>query len=120
MSRRIFVSFVAIAALALITLPARANSNSNATIKATFDVTATTKVGSTTLEPGQYEVQVEGTQAKFLRGRKTVAEVPCTVKELSSKAQQTGFQVDNGQITEIDISGRTQAIAFSASASSGN
>jgi hypothetical protein len=120
MTRRVFSFFAVVAALAVMTLPALAKANSNATIMATFDVTSATKLGSTTLAPGHYVVEVEGNQAKFRKDGKTVAEVPCTVKELSSKAQQTGFQVDHEQITEIHISGKTQAIEFATTPASGN
>ena len=120
MTRRVSLFFVIIAALAVMTLPALAKSNSNTTLTATFDVTSATKLGSTTLAPGHYVVDVEGTQAKFQKDGKTVAEVPCTVKELSSKAQQTGFRVDNNQMTEIRVSGKTQAIELSTTPVSGN
>jgi hypothetical protein len=114
MTRRLFTVFLAIIALAVMTLPALAKPNSNATIKATFDILSTMKVGSTTLAPGHYDVVVEGNQAKFERGGKTVAEVPCTLKNQSTKAQHTQLTGDNGQLSEIQVSGKTQAIEFSA------
>jgi secreted trypsin-like serine protease len=114
MSRRPSLSFPVIIALAAMSLPALAKSNSKATIKTTVDLTSTTKVGSTTLAPGHYEVVVEGNQAKFERDGKTVAEVHCTLKDLSTKAQQTEATADHDQLTEIQVSGKTQAIEFSA------
>ena len=120
MTRRLFPAFLAIAILAAMTLPALAKPNSNATVKASFVITAATKVGSTTLAPGNYDVAVEGNQATFVRNGKTVAQVPCTLKTLSTKAQHTELNADHDQLAEIQISGKTQAIEFSATQVSGN
>lgn len=114
MTRRIFSFILAIAGLAVMTLPVLAKPNSNATIKAAIDISATTKLGSTTLAPGHYNVSIQGSQAKFEHNGKTVAEVPCTLKDLTTKAQETDITVDHDQLTEIHVSGKTQAIEFSA------
>jgi hypothetical protein len=115
MNRRIFSAFLAIAALAVMTLPTMAKDNSSAAMKGTIIVTASTKVGSATLAPGQYDVTVEANQVKFEQHGKVVAEAPCTMKDLTAKSQQTGFQVDNSRITELEIAGKTQAAEFTAS-----
>lgn len=120
MFRRPMLFVLMFGALAAMSLPALAKPNTNASIKATIDITSPTKIGSTTLAPGQYNVTVEANQAKFEQDRKTVAEVPCTLKDLPSKAQETQFLVNDDQITEIQVSGKTQAIEFSANQNSGN
>jgi hypothetical protein len=121
MTRRVSLFIVAIAAFAVMTLPALAKSNSNPILKTTFDVSSAMKVGSTTLAPGHYEVQVEGNQAKFQKDGKAVAEVPCTVKEQPNKAANSAIHIDDhNQITEIQVSGKTQAIEFSTAPEAGN
>lgn len=94
-------------------MPVWAKPNSNATIMATIDFDSTTKLGSTSLTAGQYDVVAEGNQAKFEREDKIVAVVPCVLKELSSKARHTEFLIDHDQLTEIQVSGKTQAIELS-------
>jgi hypothetical protein len=113
MSRSTIPFFLVIIALAAMSLPVLAKPNTNLAIKATIDINAAMKVGSTTIAPGHYDLLVEGNQAKFEKDHKTVAEAPCTLKDLSSKAQQTEFQLNHDQLTEIQISGKTQAIEFS-------
>lgn len=119
MSRRL-LSLSAIAVLGLMILPAWANNNSKDSIKTTIDITSTSKVSGTTLRPGQYTVVAEGNQAKFERDGKVVAEVPCTVKTLSTKSPNNQLVMDHGQITEIDLSGKTQAIELPSNSSAGN
>jgi hypothetical protein len=64
------------------------------------------------LEPGQYKVVAEGNTAKFERDGDIVAEAPFTWKTLSSKPEYSEVMTDHDRITEIDFSGKTQAIVF--------
>lgn len=114
MSRRLFNIFLAIMALGVASVSVWAKSDSNDSITATIKITSTTTVGSTQLAPGDYKVVVEGSQAKFEKGGKVVAEVPCTLKDLNYKAPQTEFVLDNNQISEIQVSGKTKAIELSS------
>ena len=66
------------------------------------------------LPPGHYKVIAEGNEAKFEKGGKVVAQVPCTLKTLPQKAQQDEFQVDDHRLVQIDVSGKLQAITFGA------
>jgi hypothetical protein len=107
--------FFAIAVLALMTLPTWAKNNPSAeSIKTTIDLSSTVNFSpSTTLAPGQYQVVAEGNQAKFEQNGKIIAEVPFSWKTLPSKAQHTEVLMNRDRITEIDVSGKTQAIEFS-------
>ena len=120
MSRRMFSFFFAIVVLAAMTSPVWAKTDSNATIKATITLYSKLTLGSTSLAPGEYNVTVEGNQAKFEQKGKVVAQVPCTLKTLASKAAQTEFLADQGRMTEIQVSGRTEAVDFPAGQTSGN
>ena len=111
MSRRL-LSFLTVTVLIAMTLPAWARSNSADSLKATIDVSSTIHVSNKTLEPGEYTVVAEGSQAKFERNGNVIAEVPCTLKTLSNKSPYTAVLINKGRITEIDLSGKTQAIEF--------
>ncbi len=99
--------------VASVSVWAKAKSDSGDAITATITLTATTTVGGTQLAPGQYKVVVEGNQAKFEQKSKVVAEVPCTLKDISYKPTTTEFVLDHDHISEIQVSGKTKAIEFS-------
>jgi hypothetical protein len=120
MSRRLLLLFATTAVFALMAIPSWAKNNSNGSLSATIDLNSKAALNNTTLVPGEYRVVVEGNQAKFEKDGKVVAEVPCTLKTLSTKATQTEFVVDHDRLTEIKVSGKTEAIEFSSGQSSGN
>ena len=91
-----------------------AKNDSSDSITTTIKVNSTVTVGSAKLAPGEYRVVAEGNQAKFTQGSKVVAEVPCTLKEISAKAPQTSFVLDHDSISEIQVSGKSKAIEFSS------
>jgi hypothetical protein len=119
MFRRLLPLF-AIAALILTTYSSWARSDSTVSLRTTINLQSTVSVNNKTLEPGVYTVVAEGNQAKFERDGKVIAEAPCTFKTLSSKAAYTEVRMDRDRITEIDLSGKTQAIEFPANQSAGN
>ena len=102
------------------TIPAWAKPNSEGTVKTTINLQQQVTMHNSTLTPGRYEVVVEGNQAKFKQDGKVVAEIPCTWKTLPSKSQYSAVLVKNNQITEIDFSGKTQAINFSSEQTASN
>jgi hypothetical protein len=120
MSRRLLPFFIAAAIIAVITIPAFSKSNSTNSISVTITLAEKANVNTTTLDPGEYKVVAEGNQAKFEKDGKVVAEVPCTLKTLSTKAPQTAAAIDHDQLTEIQVSGKTEAIEFSSGQNSGN
>ena len=119
MTRRFLPLFIISAAIVLMTIPAWARNNSNNSLSATLDLDSTATINSTTLTPGQYKVVAEGNQAKFEKDGKVVAEVPCTLKTLSSKAAQSEFVMDHNRLMEIQVAGKMEAIDFSSGQSSG-
>jgi hypothetical protein len=113
MFRRSLPIFFAIMALTAMSVSVWAKNDSGDTITANVKLTATTTVGTTKLEPGTYKVTADGSKAKFQQGNKVVAEVPCTLKDFSGKINETTYVLDHGQLTEIQVSGKTKAIEFS-------
>jgi hypothetical protein len=101
-----------LAAASMFTIPALAAPGSNDTVSTKITVGSNLTVASKSLAAGDYKVVVEGSQAKFMQGNKTVAEVPCTLKTLPNKAQHSDIVTDHGQLIEIDVSGKNQAINF--------
>ena len=114
MSRRSLPIFLAIMALTTMSVSVWAKDNSGDTITVNVKLTATTTVGTTKLAPGTYKVTADGSKAKFQQGSKVVAEVPCTLKDFSGKIIDTSLVIDHGQLIEIQVSGKTKAIEFSA------
>ena len=114
MSRRSLPLFLAIMALTTMSVSVWAKNDSGDTITANVKLTVTTSVGTTKLAPGNYKVIADGSKAKFEQGSKVIAEVPCTLKDFNGKINETTFVVDHDQLTEIQISGKTKAIEFSA------
>ena len=112
MSRRVFPIFLAILALSAMSVSVRAKNDSGESITVSIKLTSTTSVGGTKLQPGDYKVIVDGNKAKFEKGNKSVAEVPCTVKDLSIKVNTTSFVLDHDQLAEIQVAGKSKAIDF--------
>jgi hypothetical protein len=69
-------------------------------------------VAGKTLPAGDYDLMVEGNQAKFQSKGKVVAEVPCTWKALPAKADHDEVLIDKGALTELEFQGNNQAIDF--------
>lgn len=113
MSRRSLPMFLAIMALAIMSVTVWAKNDSSDSITTTLKLTATTTVGTTQLAPGSYKVVADASKAKFEQGTKVVAEVPCTLKDFNGKINETTFVLDNNRLTEIQVSGKSKAIEFS-------
>jgi hypothetical protein len=95
-------------------------TDSGNAISGTVRLTATTKVGNTQLAAGEYKFTADENEAKFQKGNKVVAQVPCTLKPLSFMPKTTAFVTENGGISEIQVSGSEMAIEFPTARSSGN
>lgn len=112
MSRPLLFALSVFAAWTLASVPSWGRPNANDSLTATIDLGSTTTIQNKQLQPGRYKVVAEGNEAKFERNGKVVAEVPCTLKTLSQKAQQDDYQTDRNRLTQIDVSGKMQAMMF--------
>ncbi len=118
---RLLPIFLAVLAISAMSASVWANkAGSGNTITATIRLSAATKVGNTQLAAGEYKVIADENQAKFQKGNKVVAQVPCTLKPLSFMPKETLFVTENGGISEIQVSGSEMAIEFPTGRSSGN
>ncbi len=112
MSRPLLFALSVFAAWTLVSVPSWGRPNANDSLTATIDLSSKTTIQNKQLQPGHYKVVAEGNEAKFERNGKIVAEVPCTLKTLSQKAQQDDYQTDQNRLIQIDVSGKMQAITF--------
>jgi len=120
MSRRVLQFSLAIAVLSVMSIPVLARPSSKESLSATVNILTKVNVGNKMVEPGEYKVVVQDNATKFEKDGKVVAEAPCTLKTLPAKARETIVAIDNNTLTEIQISGKTQAMEFSSGGSSGN
>lgn len=81
-------------------------------IHKTVHIGSNATVAGKTLTEGDYDLMVNGNQAKFSSKGKVVAEVPCTWKNLPAKAGHDIVMIDGGALTEVQFQGKTQAIDF--------
>ncbi len=119
MSKRV-LQILALAAFVVMILPAQGWSKPKDSVSTTISVGTNVTVNNKTLEPGDYKVLAEGNTAKFERDGDIVAEAQFTWKTLSSKPSYSEVMTDHSRITEVDFSGKTQAIVFSSNQNSGN
>jgi len=118
---RLLTIFLAILAFSVMSVSVWASkTDPGNTVSGTIRLTAATKVGNTQLAAGEYKFIADESQAKFQKGNKVVAQVPCTLKPLSFMPKITAFVTDNGGISEIQVSGSEMAVEFSTGRSSGN
>jgi hypothetical protein len=115
MSRRVLEFSLAIAILSMISIPVLARPSSKDSLSATINLLSAVNVGNKMVEPGEYKVVVQDNSAKFEKDGKVVAEAPCTLKSLPTKARETFVAVDHDKLTEIQISGKMLAMEFSGS-----
>jgi hypothetical protein len=82
------------------------------------------QVGGTQLEPGDYKVEWQGTgpeiQVNFVRGGKTVATVPGTLKTNDAQVRQDDIVTDTTSantktLTEIDFGRDKESLVFGQS-----
>ena len=69
--------------------------------------------GTTTIQPGEYKVSVQGDKAVFTKG-KEVVEIPVTVEEGADKFKETQVNTLNpgAQLKEIKIGGTNVKMIF--------
>ena len=96
-------------ALTLATVPAVLGSNKSDNNKKSITLGEPAQVGSTTLKPGDYRVEWQGTgpnvTVNFVQGSKVIATAPATIQNKNSNTTNI-FMKDEGNgnraLTEID------------------
>jgi hypothetical protein len=75
-------------------------------------VTSTAKIGSLTLEPGEYKIVANESSAKIFKGKKELGEVSCSWTEGTQKAYVDTLIYTDGKITELRLGGKTRILKF--------
>jgi hypothetical protein len=93
-------------------------SSAFAGTKASLDLQSTVNVNGTTLKPGEYKLQWEGTgpdvQVSFIQGRNVVAKVSARLVDLPSPAENTAAVVhQNGDGTASLAAARFEGKKYS-------
>ena len=94
-------------------------SVASAASRYTVTLPEATSVGGTQLKAGDYKVEMEGNQAKFLSGSSVVAEAPASLEKDSKKNTYTSLESSNSRLQEIHIGGTDQKIVFSGAQPAG-
>jgi hypothetical protein len=100
-------ALMTVAAVAALSLPVLAKTDSEI-----LTLDQPTQVGPSQLDAGTYEIHATEGADHFTvtkDGRK-VADVPCTWVQLEKKPTTSAVQKADGRVTEIDFSGKTEAI----------
>jgi hypothetical protein len=102
----------------LLGLGGRARARDNAHSLEIYDVV---QIGSTTLKPGNYKVQWQGTgpavQVSFQQNRKTVVTMPATLKTNDDQVTQDAIVTERtsagaATLKEIDFGHQKEALVF--------
>lgn len=110
-----FASIVAVALVLSLGAFAKDKDSGN------LNLVQTARVGSTTLQPGQYKVEWTGPnnalQISIMKYGKTIATVQGKLKELPTKAEDNAVTLrtmnnNTKRIEEIDFSHRTEALVL--------
>ena len=80
----------------------------------TWSVSQPTTIGNTEIKAGDYELRVEEgqNQLQVVSHGKMVAQVPCHLIQLPSKAAASEVEVDNNKVTGVEFGGKTAALDF--------
>jgi hypothetical protein len=116
MTGRMLSRCLAILAIAVMAAPLWAATSS---IRKDIDITNKTEVNGKMLQPGNYELVVNGNQAKFEKNGKIVADAPCKWTPLKTTSQYDALLYNKNMLTGIQFQGRNQAISFMGSPASG-
>lgn len=109
MNGRILSRCLALLAIVAMALPMWAASSS---IRRSIDITSKTQVNGKMLQPGKYELVVNGNQAKFEQNGKVMADAPCTWTSMKNKSEYDALLYTQNKLTGIQFDGRNQAIHF--------
>jgi hypothetical protein len=103
-------AYFAAFAFSLFTLPVLAAH----TDSIPFETTQSTTIGTTQLNPGNYELRAEEGQSELqvIRDGKVIATVPCQWTQLTNKAADSEVISSNNQVTGVQFAGRTESVQF--------
>lgn len=102
--------YLAVLAFSLVALPVWAAH----TDSLSWEPTQAVRIGSAQVMPGQYELRAEEGQSnvEVMHNGKVVAAVSCNWVKLPRKADNSEVQTNSNQVTQVEFSGRSEAIQF--------
>jgi hypothetical protein len=102
-------SYAGVLTILLFALPAWSRTDS-----APWSVSQAATIGGTQIKPGEYQLKAEEGQGQVqvVHDGKVIAQVTCKWIQLPAKSAETEVLVNNGQVTQIQFSGRMEAIQF--------
>jgi len=87
-------------------------------IKTSIELYSPARVGNTNLPAARYELIVDNKIATFEKGNKVVAEIPYQLIRIAKAPTDAMVFDKKGELTEIDFSGESRAIEFTADSAS--
>jgi len=87
-------------------------------LKKTIELYSPARVGNTALLAGQYELILNEKVVTFERNNKVVGEIPYQWKQIAKSRTDAMVFDEKGELTEIDFSGKSQAIEFTENSAS--
>jgi hypothetical protein len=115
MSRRILYRELAIIVGLTFALPMWAKP-----LKKSIELYSPARVGNKALLAGQYELIVGDKTATFEKNNKVVAEIPYQLIRIAKASTDALVFDEKGELTEIDFSGKSEAIEFTDDSVSGS
>lgn len=115
MSRRILYRELAIIVGLTFALPMWAKP-----LKKSIELYSPARVGNKALLAGQYELIVGDKTATFEKNNKVVAEIPYQLIRIAKASTDSLVFDEKGELTEIDFSGKSEAIEFTDDSVSGS
>ena len=115
MSRRILYRELAIIVGLTFALPMWAKP-----LKKSIELYSSARVGNKALLAGQYELIVGDKTATFEKNNKVVAEIPYQLIRIAKASTDALVFDEKGELTEIDFSGKSEAIEFTDDSVSGS
>lgn len=104
--------YLGVLSVLILTAPAWASKNSLHKDSTDYNVTRTTMIGKTQLQPGHYTIKATETEKQFevLQDGKVIATVPCEWVTLPKKAEQSEISTDANRVSEVEFEGRKEAL----------
>jgi hypothetical protein len=79
-------------------------------VKTDLRLVSPATLGGTNLQAGEYSMTADDTHARFLKGRKVIAEASIQWKDESAKRPITAIFIEGNQIKEIHFGGRMKYV----------
>ncbi len=99
-------------ALVFFAIPVWARPDTLHTDVARWEADHATTIGTTQLEPGNYQFKARESQDQLevVQDGRVVAQIPCHWIQLPTKAANTEITIKDNQVVQVQFEGRTEAV----------